>query len=72
MQSRQRGLRGQRCEEIFPTVNVKVETFGSTQAATAFLEGLAAEETCCEELNHRDRNNELLITLRTIKSEVTP
>lgn len=65
-------LSGQRLfEEVFPTANVKIETHGNVLAATAFLHGLAVEELRREELEHRDRDYEVLITVRVVKPEVT-
>lgn len=58
-------------EEVFPRSNVKVETYGNVLAAIAFLEGLAVEELHQEELDHRDRNYEVIITVRAVKPEVT-
>jgi SAM-dependent methyltransferase len=58
-------------EEVFPTANVKVETYGNVLAAISFLQGLAVEELCQEELEHCDHNYELIITVRAMKPEVT-
>ncbi len=58
-------------EEVFPSANVKVETHGNVLAATAFLQGLATEELRQEELDHRDRSYEVIITVRAMKPEVT-
>lgn len=58
-------------EEVFPTANVKVETHGNVLAAISFLHGLAVEELRREELNHRDRDYEVIITVRAVKPEVT-
>jgi SAM-dependent methyltransferase len=58
-------------EEVFPRSNVKVETYGNVLAAIAFLEGLAVEELHQEELDHRDRNYEVIITVRATKPEVS-
>lgn len=58
-------------EEVFPTANVNVETYGNVLAATAFLQGLAMEELRREELDHRDRDYEVIIAVRAVKPEVT-
>lgn len=58
-------------EEAFPTANIKVETYGNVLAAISFLHGLAVEELRQEELNHRDRDYEVIITVRVVKPEVT-
>jgi len=60
-----------RFEEVFPTANVKVETYGNVLAAISFLQGLAVEELRREELDHSDRNYELIIAVRAVKPEVT-
>ncbi len=57
-------------EEVFPTANVKVETYGNVLAATAFLQGLAVKELRREELDYRDRAYEVIITVRAVKPEV--
>lgn len=55
-------------EEAFAKPDLKVEGFGNVLAANAFLHGLAAEELRREELDYRDRDYELLITVRAVKS----
>ncbi|MDZ8223201.1 methyltransferase domain-containing protein [Nostoc sp. ChiVER01] len=57
-------------EEVFPKSNVKVESYGNVLAAISFLQGLAVEELRREELDHRDRHYEVIITVRAVKSEV--
>jgi hypothetical protein len=42
---------------------------GNVLAAISFLHGLAAEELRPEELDHRDTDYELLITVRARKSK---
>jgi SAM-dependent methyltransferase len=54
-------------EEVFPASNVTVAVHGNVLAATAFLYGLAAEELRLEELDYRDPQYQLLITLRAVK-----
>ncbi len=56
-------------EEAFPPGNVSVEAHGNVLAAVAFLHGLAAEELRPEELDHRDPDYEVLITVRAAKGE---
>ncbi|MBE9188813.1 glycosyltransferase [Gloeocapsopsis crepidinum LEGE 06123] len=56
-------------EEVFP-IAVNVETYGNVLAATAFLQGLATEELHQEELDYRDRNYQVIITVRALKPEV--
>jgi SAM-dependent methyltransferase len=54
-------------EEFFPKTNVRVEAHGNVLAAIAFLHGLAVEELRQEELDYRDREYQLLITIRAVK-----
>ena len=56
--------------EVFPTENVTVEAYGNVLVAVAFLHGLAAEELRQEELDHRDPDYEVLITVRAVKPKV--
>lgn len=59
-------------EEVFPADCVQVESHGNVLAATAFLQGLAYQELKKEELDFRDRQYQLLITIRAVKPEVKP
>jgi glycosyltransferase involved in cell wall biosynthesis/SAM-dependent methyltransferase len=59
-------------EEAFPKANVQVTAHGNVLAATAFLHGLAAEELDQRELDHSDREYEMLITIRAVKPEMEP
>ena len=54
-------------QEKFPDGNVSVEAYGNVLSAVAFLEGLALEELNSEELDIRDPDYELLISVRAIK-----
>jgi hypothetical protein len=54
-------------EEVFPATGVSVEADGNVLAAIAFLHGLAVEELHPDELNHRDSQYPVLITLRAVK-----
>ena len=56
-------------EEIFPPDCVAVEAYGNVLAAIAYLHGLAAEELRQDELDHRDPDYEVLITVRAVKAE---
>lgn len=58
--------------ESFPEENIGVEAHGNVLAAIAFLHGLAAKELHREELDYRDPDYEVLITLRAVKPEATP
>lgn len=55
--------------ERFPEDNLRVEVYGNVLAATAYLQGLAAEELTGAELDHRDPDYELLIGVRARKPE---
>ena len=57
-------------EEVFPAVNVKVKTYGNVLSATAFLQGLATQELQQKELDYRDPNYEVIITIRAAKPKV--
>lgn len=54
-------------EEVFPAEAIEIATFGNVLAATAFLQGIAAEELQADELNYRDPGYEVAITLRAVK-----
>ena len=54
-------------EEVFPPENVRAEAYGNVLAAIAFLHGLAAQDLRREELNYRDADYEVLITVRAMK-----
>jgi SAM-dependent methyltransferase len=56
-------------EEAFPATNFEVEAQGNVLASVAFLEGLAVSELRKEELDHRDPDYELLISIRAVKPE---
>ena len=54
-------------EEDFPAGQVRVEAHGNVLAATAFLQGIAAEELRQKELDFHDPDYEVLITVRAVK-----
>lgn len=54
-------------EEIFPEAHVRVEAHGNVLAAIAFLHGLGAQELRQEELDSRDPEYEVSITVRAVK-----
>jgi SAM-dependent methyltransferase len=56
-------------EETFPPVDVEVEAYGNVLAAIALLQGLAAEELRRKELDYRDHEYPVLITLRAVKAQ---
>ncbi|MEA5472257.1 methyltransferase domain-containing protein [Spirulina sp. 06S082] len=53
--------------DVFGRDRVTVETYGNVLTACAFLQGLAAHELKQSELNYRDPDYQLLITVRAIK-----
>jgi glycosyltransferase involved in cell wall biosynthesis len=53
--------------EAFPKAEIEVAAHGNVLTATAFLQGLAAEELRPAELAHDDPAFELLITARVVK-----
>jgi SAM-dependent methyltransferase len=55
-------------DECFPGATIEVQAYGNVLAVIAFLEGLSAAELRREELDHRDPDYELLITVRAVKS----
>ena len=54
-------------EEAFPPDRIAVEAHGNALAAVAFLQGLAAEELTPAELDERDADYELVLTLVATK-----
>lgn len=54
-------------ECAFPGGDVHVEAHGNVLAATAFLQGLSTRDLREAELNHRDPDYEVLITVRAVK-----
>lgn len=54
-------------EEIFGKGKVKVDCYGNVLSTIAFLEGISAEELRKEELDYRDDNYQLLITIKAFK-----
>jgi hypothetical protein len=59
------------CASAFPPANVRVEAHGNVLAAVAFLHGLAREELRPEELDTKDPDYEVLITVRAVKPGMT-
>lgn len=52
----------------FGAGNVRVETHGNVLVACAFLHGLASRELTRTELDHKDSDYQVLITVRAVKS----
>jgi glycosyltransferase involved in cell wall biosynthesis/SAM-dependent methyltransferase len=55
-------------EAAFPSQNISVESHGNVLAATAFLQGLAAEDLRPEELDSHDADYQVAILVRAAKS----
>jgi SAM-dependent methyltransferase len=55
-------------QDRFLEANLTVEAYGNVLAAIAFLEGLASRELTREELDHRDADYEVLISVRAVKA----
>jgi SAM-dependent methyltransferase len=54
-------------EGSFGSTSINVEAHGNVLVATAFLQGLATEELTKDELDYRDDDYQLLITVRVVK-----
>jgi len=54
-------------EEVFGEGNVQVETYGNVLASIAFLQGIAAEELTNEELFYKDKDYQMIITIKARK-----
>lgn len=54
-------------EDAFGAGQVSVEVFGNVLVATAFLYGLSVEDLRSEELDHRDDDYHMLITVRAVR-----
>jgi len=56
-------------EEVFSSERIKVTTHGNILAVTAFLHGLAFQDLRQKELDFRDPDYELVITIRAVKTD---
>ncbi|NOH01800.1 MAG: glycosyltransferase [Chloroflexi bacterium] len=56
-------------QQAFPAKNLEIRSYGNVLAATAFLQGLAAEELDRAELDHCDSHYQTLIAVRAVKPE---
>jgi SAM-dependent methyltransferase len=54
--------------EVFGPESLAIKTHGNVLAALAGLHGLISNELRREELNHHDRDYELIITIRAVKA----
>jgi SAM-dependent methyltransferase len=59
-------------ESGFPEGDLRVEAHGNVLAATAFLHGLSTRDLRPQELDFRDSDYEVLITVRAVKAGATP
>lgn len=59
-------------ETALPVHDLTVETHGNVLAATAFIQGLAAEDLTPDELALRDSDYELVITVRAVRAARDP
>jgi hypothetical protein len=50
-------------EQEFGTGNVQVDSYGNVLSAISFLEGLSSGELSTDELDHRDKDYQLLVTI---------
>ncbi len=53
--------------DVFGEENIAVEVFGNVLIATAFLQGMAQHEVTREELDHKDPDYQVIITVRATK-----
>ncbi len=56
-------------EPAFSGGDVQIESFGNVLIATAFLQGMALHEVTTEELDHRDADYEVIVTIKATKRQ---
>lgn len=54
-------------EEVFGDGNVEIEVYGNVLSATAFLQGISAEELTKKELFYKDDDYQMTICIKAIK-----
>ena len=54
-------------EEVFGKNNVEAEVYGNVLSATAFLQGISAEELTKEELFYKDNDYQMTICIKAVK-----
>jgi SAM-dependent methyltransferase len=59
-------------EEVFLKENIEVNAYGNVLTSVAFLHGIAAEELQREELDHKDKEYQVLVTVRAVKPAEKP
>ena len=57
--------------ETFPGAHIEVESQGNVLSAMCALHGLAAEELTQRELDHVDRDFQVIVTVRAVKAETS-
>ena len=55
--------------DVFGAENVNVDFYGNILTSIAFLEGLASDELTNDELNYKDENYQLILTIIATKKE---
>lgn len=55
-------------EDVFGKRNVKVVTYGNVLSATAFIQGLCADDLTAEEMDYHDPKFEVLVAARVVKA----
>lgn len=55
-------------EEVFDASAVTIKSYGNVMAATAFIQGIAANELKTSELDVADQDYEVVITIKAVKS----
>src|SRR5262249_54762497 len=58
-------------KEIFLEPNIQLKAYGNVMAATAFINGLAADDLSREELDRHDPDYEVVVVVRAIKKQDT-
>ncbi len=53
--------------ELVPEENIDINTYGNVKVASSFLYGLCLEEISHEDLDHHDKNYQLIITAKITK-----
>lgn len=57
------------CQDFFPPEQLQIQGHGNVLAAVSYLHGMAVEDLSAEELEHRDPDYEIVITLRAKKPD---
>lgn len=54
--------------ETFPATDIEVSSYGNVLSAMCFLQGIAAEELPIDKLDYHDRDFQVIVTVRAVKS----